>query len=160
MNSEDKTTNTPELQAEAKPDSATASEVKTEVQQSGSEPLNVAETGTAALASTDKTAAIPPEVENPLKDLIEKMQQFWQKISSAEQKPKLTYVAIAFLIIPVLILVSTVLNIIDSIPLLAPTLELVGLSYMIWFVFRYLLLANTRQELMGTVKGLKEKVLG
>jgi hypothetical protein len=49
---------------------------------------------------------------------------------------------------------------IDDIPLVAPTLELIGLGYAIWFVYRYLLQASSRQELSEEIKTIKERVLG
>jgi hypothetical protein len=52
------------------------------------------------------------------------------------------------------------LDALDDIPLVAPTLELIGLAYTIWFVYRYLLRAENRQELSQEVNTLKEQVLG
>lgn len=49
---------------------------------------------------------------------------------------------------------------IDDIPLVAPTLELIGLAYTLWFVYRYLLRATTRKELSEEIKTLKNQVLG
>jgi hypothetical protein len=48
---------------------------------------------------------------------------------------------------------------IDDIPLVAPTLELIGLGYGIWFVYRYLLQASSRRTI-EEIKTLKERVLG
>jgi hypothetical protein len=49
---------------------------------------------------------------------------------------------------------------IDDIPLVAPTLELIGLAYTLWFVYRYLLRASNRKELSEEIKALKNQVLG
>jgi len=38
--------------------------------------------------------------------------------------------------------------------------ELVGFGYSVWFIYRYLLLANTRQELTDAIAAWKNKVLG
>ena len=57
-------------------------------------------------------------------------------------------------------LAFAVLSAVNEIPLLSPTFELVGISYMIWFVSRYLLHAATRDELAGEISGLKSQVLG
>jgi hypothetical protein len=48
----------------------------------------------------------------------------------------------------------------NSIPLFAPTFELVGLGFTGWFVVRYLLYANTRQELLAEYHQIKERIAG
>jgi threonine/homoserine/homoserine lactone efflux protein len=67
------------------------------------------------------------------------------------------------LIVLALVTVKVILALVDAIddiPLVAPTLELIGLGYGIWFVYRYLLQASSRQELSEEIKTLKERVLG
>ncbi|WP_319422879.1 CAAD domain-containing protein [Pleurocapsa sp. FMAR1] len=49
---------------------------------------------------------------------------------------------------------------VNDIPLLAPTFELVGLSYSGWFVYRYLLTKSSRQELVQEFESLKTQVVG
>jgi len=53
-----------------------------------------------------------------------------------------------------------ILGAINEIPLLAPTFEIIGLSYTAWFVYRYLLKASSRSELSNDFSALKEQVLG
>jgi hypothetical protein len=48
----------------------------------------------------------------------------------------------------------------NSIPLFAPTFELVGLGFTGWFVVRYLLYANTRHELLQEYEQVKARILG
>lgn len=57
-------------------------------------------------------------------------------------------------------LVIALLDAINDIPLLALILELIGLAYAIWFVYRYLLSTTNRQELAAEVKSLKEQFFG
>lgn len=52
------------------------------------------------------------------------------------------------------------LDAIDDIPLISPTLELIGIGYTAWFIYRYLLRASNRQELVEEFKSLKNQVLG
>lgn len=119
-------------------------------------------------------AAIAPAVSAPEPTPEPNSQQFINELTglltcfkdllkgffNEEKKSNLTLVAIALLSIPLLLLLSTILKVLDAVPLLAPTCELVGLSYLIWFVFRYLLFANTRQEALDNIKGIKSKILG
>ena len=53
-----------------------------------------------------------------------------------------------------------VIDIINTIPLVQPTLELVGIGFSAWFVYRYLLRSETRQELVTKFNALKAEVLG
>ncbi|KAG8373425.1 hypothetical protein BUALT_Bualt11G0022900 [Buddleja alternifolia] len=55
---------------------------------------------------------------------------------------------------------AAVVNAIDSIPLLPKVLELVGLSYTLWFSSRYLLFKKNRDELVARVEQIKQQVLG
>lgn len=52
------------------------------------------------------------------------------------------------------------LDAVDDIPLLAPILQLVGLGYSAWFVYRYMLKAATRQELGQELGELKNQIVG
>ncbi|BAY94264.1 MULTISPECIES: CAAD domain-containing protein [unclassified Tolypothrix] len=72
-----------------------------------------------------------------------------------------------FLVISFAVLVATVIfltmlvaitDAIDDIPFLASFFQLIGFSYVIWFVSRYFLKASTRQELAGEVDSAKEQI--
>lgn len=53
-----------------------------------------------------------------------------------------------------------VLNVLNSIFLVKPILELVGIGYLGWFTWRYLRYAGTRQELVQEYRHLKTRVVG
>ncbi|KAM7277397.1 hypothetical protein ACFE04_019263 [Oxalis oulophora] len=56
---------------------------------------------------------------------------------------------------------STVLiGAVNSVPLLPKILELVGLGYTGWFVYRYLLFKQSRKELATDIEALKKKIAG
>ncbi|XP_060203773.1 protein CURVATURE THYLAKOID 1A, chloroplastic-like [Lycium barbarum] len=55
---------------------------------------------------------------------------------------------------------SIVTDSLDSIPLLPKFLELVGLGYFGWFIYRYLLFKSGRDELRRDVEALKKKITG
>jgi hypothetical protein len=57
-------------------------------------------------------------------------------------------------------LTLAVLSAVNEIPLLAPTFEIVGIGYTVWFVWRYLLQASTRNELTSEIDGLKSEIFG
>jgi glutamyl-tRNA synthetase len=53
-----------------------------------------------------------------------------------------------------------VLTRLNTIPLFAPTFELIGLGFTGWIVFRYLLYADTRQELLQEYDKVKDRIIG
>jgi hypothetical protein len=57
-------------------------------------------------------------------------------------------------------LILALLDAVNDIPFLAVILELIGLAYVTWFVYRYLLSAANRQELFGEINNFKKQVLG
>ncbi|KVH91101.1 protein CURVATURE THYLAKOID 1A, chloroplastic-like [Cynara cardunculus var. scolymus] len=55
---------------------------------------------------------------------------------------------------------SIVVGAINSVPLLPKILELVGLGYTGWFVYRYLLFKSSRKELATDIESIKKKIAG
>ncbi|EFJ15053.1 hypothetical protein SELMODRAFT_49217, partial [Selaginella moellendorffii] len=55
---------------------------------------------------------------------------------------------------------ATIVGAINSVPLLPKVMELVGLGYTGWFVYRYLLFKSSRKELLEDVEELKKKITG
>ncbi|KAE9595765.1 putative cyanobacterial aminoacyl-tRNA synthetase, CAAD domain, protein CURVATURE THYLAKOID 1 [Lupinus albus] len=55
---------------------------------------------------------------------------------------------------------SILVGAINSVPLLPKILELVGLGYTGWFVYRYLLFKSSRKELATDIEALKKKIAG
>ncbi|RLN04732.1 protein CURVATURE THYLAKOID 1A, chloroplastic-like [Panicum miliaceum] len=53
-----------------------------------------------------------------------------------------------------------VVRALDSVPLLPGLLELVGLGYSGWFVYRYLLFQENRKELANNLDALKKRITG
>ncbi|KAH7296209.1 hypothetical protein KP509_26G013600 [Ceratopteris richardii] len=53
---------------------------------------------------------------------------------------------------------TTILGAVNSVPLLPKLLELVGLGYSFWFVYRYLLFKENRKELTKEIEQLKAKL--
>jgi hypothetical protein len=53
-----------------------------------------------------------------------------------------------------------VLEAIGDIPLLAPLLQLIGIAYTAWFVYRYLWKASSRQELVAEIDAIKTQIFG
>ncbi|HEY9673310.1 MAG TPA: CAAD domain-containing protein [Waterburya sp.] len=73
-------------------------------------------------------------------------------------KPLLGSLAWIFAILVSVKLTLALLDAINDIPLLDVSLELIGLGYVVWFIYRYLLTASSRQELSGEFNNLKKQV--
>lgn len=54
-------------------------------------------------------------------------------------------------------LTVALLNALNDIPFVSLLLELIGLGYVIWFIYRYLLSAQSRQELSGEIQNFKKQ---
>ncbi len=93
-------------------------------------------------------------------DLLAKAKQLWQEYFGEGKKLNLMIIIAIAATIPVLIATSLLLDFLDKFPLLPSVFELVGFGYSVWFVYRYLLLANTRKELTDAIIGFKDRVLG
>ncbi|KAI8469126.1 MAG: CAAD domains of cyanobacterial aminoacyl-tRNA synthetase-domain-containing protein [Monoraphidium minutum] len=91
------------------------------------------------------------DVEKVVKDLSEK----WDKVEN-----KTGVLAYAGGAVALLWLSSTIVSAIDHIPLVPKLMELVGLGYTAWFVYRYLLFQSSREELVKDVDDLKKKIGG
>ncbi|KZV38027.1 protein CURVATURE THYLAKOID 1A, chloroplastic [Dorcoceras hygrometricum] len=57
-------------------------------------------------------------------------------------------------------LASIVVSAVNSVPLLPKIMELVGLGYTGWFVYRYLLFKTSRKELETDIEEFKKKISG
>ncbi|XP_071697621.1 protein CURVATURE THYLAKOID 1A, chloroplastic-like [Rutidosis leptorrhynchoides] len=55
---------------------------------------------------------------------------------------------------------SILIGAINSVPLLPKIMELVGLGYTGWFVYRYLLFKSSRKELATDIESIKKKIAG
>ena len=57
-------------------------------------------------------------------------------------------------------ILAAVLDTFNSLPLLTLFFELIGISYSGWFVYRYLLAAKSRQELLEIIQDFKKQIAG
>jgi hypothetical protein len=141
------------------------------VDQQDFESVNVTpSTGTAALTGVDNEnlPKLPParEADNQWQQITDKIFQFldhlpyyFNKFWTAYKLPVINFGLVLAAIITLKV-VLTLLDAINDIPLLEPTLELIGIIYSTWFVLRYLLNASTRQELAAEIDSLRTQILG
>ena len=58
-----------------------------------------------------------------------------------------------------LLILSKIISAIDSVPLLPNVLEIVGTGYSVWFITRYLLFKESRDELFAKFEDLKNNII-
>lgn len=119
-------------------------------------------TGTSgAIAPAKKSPA-----EKPWQEWIELGSDFLSKLYDyigeflSDNRKLLINLGLLFGAIVAVKLTLAILDAINDIPLLAPLLQLVGLGYTGWFVYRYLLKESTREELVSEFESLKAQVMG
>jgi len=103
------------------------------------------------------TEIATPQFSN---DVWKQVTQLWDEYFGEGKKSNITIAIILITTIPVLIAASALLDFLNKLPLLPSVFELVGFGYSGWFIYRYLLLANTRKELTDAIATWKNKVFG
>ncbi|PZD70974.1 hypothetical protein C1752_08655 [Acaryochloris thomasi RCC1774] len=116
----------------------------------------VPETGTSVREPVDPNLQ---ELGTKLSQAIENLPRQIAAFYRAYQRP-INLLGVSFLGLLTVAIASGVLRVLDALPLVAPSLELVGLGYIGWFTWRYLLYAENRQELTAKYRSTKQKVLG
>ncbi len=122
------------------------------------------------LPSSVDSLLLPPQEPNPTNEQLKQvMEQVKAVLSSlpeyvsdffSEYKRPLVTLGLIFAGVVTVKLTLAMLDAVDDIPLLAPTFELIGFGYTIWFVYRYLLKANNRQELSKEIEEIKDQIVG
>ncbi|BDA75102.1 hypothetical protein RIVM261_032810 [Rivularia sp. IAM M-261] len=98
---------------------------------------------------------ITQQVSNFIAELPSNVNRFYQEY----KLPVLSFVALVVGIV-VLRVGLAVIGAINSIPLVKPIFELIGMGYTGWFVYRYLLNSSARKELVENIDSTKKEVLG
>jgi hypothetical protein len=123
-----------------------------------------------ALPPADEPLLLPPQetssTNEQVAQFVERFKSFLSSLPEylsdffSEYKRPLITLGLIFGGVVTVKLTFALLDALDDIPLLAPTFELVGFGYSVWFVYRYLLKASTRQELAKEVGDLKDQIVG
>ncbi|MBA0796316.1 hypothetical protein Gohar_007093 [Gossypium harknessii] len=88
-------------------------------------------------------------------ELFDDLKEKWDKVEN-----KTTVLLYGGGAIVAVWLSSILVGAINSVPLLPKIMELVGLGYSGWFVYRYLLFKSSRKELATDIEALKKKIAG
>jgi hypothetical protein len=113
----------------------------------------------AASALTDETARQVKQVWEKVSALLGDLPEYVSEFFKRYRRPIVTVGLIIAAFIAVK-LVLALLGAVNDVPLLAPSFELIGLIYSGWFLYRYLLKASNRQELLEDIAAIRDQVLG
>jgi hypothetical protein len=118
------------------------------------------ELGTLAMLQQNNETAMAWERFS--KQVSNFLAQLPEYIGSFFNEYRLLVISFALLVTVIIILrlVLAIINAINGIPLLNLLLELVGMGYAIWFTFRYLIKASTRQELAAELNSIRKQITG
>ncbi|PSB33761.1 hypothetical protein C7B69_06410 [filamentous cyanobacterium Phorm 46] len=120
-------------------------------------------TDEAGVMTTVTTAETPTDqfqdIKNQVVTILSELPAYLSNFFADYQKPLITVGLILAGGISIKVLLG-VLGALNDVPLVAPVFELIGMGYTGWFVYRYLLKASNRQELLTEVDSLKEQVVG
>ena len=99
------------------------------------------------------------DIKDQVMTILSELPAYVSNFFADYQKPLVTLGLILAGGISIKVLLG-VLGALNDVPLVAPVFELIGMGYTGWFVYRYLLKASNRQELLTEVDAFKEQVVG
>ncbi|MEH1819788.1 MAG: CAAD domain-containing protein, partial [Nostoc sp.] len=89
---------------------------------------------------------------------LDKLPKYLGSFSTEYQMPIICFATIITATVIVKIILA-VLDVINEIPQLNLVFELTGIGYLIWFIFRYLFKASTRQELAAQISFIQKEIV-
>lgn len=105
--------------------------------------------------AADQWQQVGERFSDLLTDLPARVREFYR-----DYKRPVTWTAVSLATFITFKLTLAILGAVNDIPLLAPTFELIGIGYTVWFVYRYIWFDTNRQELTEKFDSFKEQVLG
>jgi hypothetical protein len=126
--------------------------------------------GVLALEGIDtaKLPKLPPakdpdtqwqRISRQIVDFLDQLPNYLGSFFDKNKQALLTLGLILSVIVTVKVVIA-VLDAINGVPLAAPIFEMIGIVYAIWFTFRYLIKAETRQELAHKISSFKQQLVG
>ncbi|MEG4217923.1 CAAD domain-containing protein [Microcoleus sp. Pol14C6] len=111
------------------------------------------------VTTTETTANQFQDIKDQVITILSELPAYLSNFFADYQKPLITVGLILAGGISIKVMLG-VLGALNDVPLVAPIFELIGMGYTGWFVYRYLLKASDRQELLTEIDSLKEQVVG
>jgi hypothetical protein len=99
------------------------------------------------------------EIGAKISNFLEYLPTYLTRFYQAYKVPLISLGLLLTAIVTIRVLFA-VMDALNSIPLVAGTLELIGVIFTIWFTVRYLVKASTRQELAMDLRIIQKQILG
>ncbi|TAG88012.1 MAG: glutamate--tRNA ligase [Oscillatoriales cyanobacterium] len=115
--------------------------------------------GTTKVTVTEETPNQAQQIKEQVISILSELPAYIGAFYEQYKSP-LTVVGLILVSIVSLKVLLGIVNELNDIPLLAPTFELIGIGYTVWFVYRYLLRSSNRQQLGQEIQAIKEQVFG
>ncbi|TAD94474.1 MAG: glutamate--tRNA ligase [Oscillatoriales cyanobacterium] len=115
--------------------------------------------GTTKVTITEEAPSQAQQIKEQVISILSELPAYIGAFYEQYKSP-LTVVGLIFASIISLKVLLGVVDELNDIPLLAPTFELIGIGYTVWFVYRYLLRSSNRQQLGQEIQAIKEQVFG
>jgi hypothetical protein len=124
--------------------------------------VNTVTPGTLLQLPTSDNTLISPEVREQVENVLRFLSTFPDYFNGAlgDYRKPLTTVGLILVAGLGVAVADGILTRLNTIPLFAPTFELIGLGFTGWVLFRYLLYSDTRQELFQAYDHVKERITG
>ena len=111
------------------------------------------------VTSTETPTGELQDIKDQILTILSELPAYASSFFTEYQKPLITVGLILAGAISIKVTLG-VLDALNDVPLVAPFFELIGIGYTGWFVYRYLLNATSRKELLTEIDSLKEQVVG
>ncbi len=115
--------------------------------------------GTTKVTVTEETPNQAQQIKEQVISILSELPAYIGAFYEQYKSP-LTVVGLILVSIVSLKVLLGIVNELNDIPLLAPTFEIIGIGYTVWFVYRYLLRSSNRQQLGQEIQAIKEQVFG
>jgi hypothetical protein len=124
--------------------------------------LNTVAPGTLLKLPTSDNNLISPELQEQVENVFRFLTTLPDYFNGnlGEYRKPLTTVGLILVAGLGVAVADGVLTRLNTIPLFAPTFELIGLGFTGWLTFRYLLYADTRHELLDAYDQVKDRITG
>lgn len=124
--------------------------------------ISVEKPGTLFQVPSSNSSLSPEEIADKADKFLGFLGDFPEQLTAAygEYQKPITTLGLLLIAALTIAVADGILDRLNTIPFFAPVFELIGLGFSGWFIFRYLIYAESRQELKQEVDVFKSRIVG